>query len=294
MSKTIETVVANIKREKLLSISNLLVMTVTFVVLGLFIEIILYSQTAIKLLEQQAQITVFFKDDVPEAKILELKKQFEGDERILAVNYVSKEDAFNIFKELNKDEPVLLESISANILPASLEIKSKNISSLGSLASEYQSIDGVEEVKYFEDVIERFKYWSNIIYIIGFVTLAILFIISYSVIIVTLRTTINSKGVELEILKLVGASDRYVKVPLIYQGMLFGGFSAFLASLFLILGSIFTRVLGFLGSGLDIYLASVKLDTLVFSVLLSVVLFLSGVFLGYLGSLTAVKKYLQY
>ena len=294
MSKTIETVVANIKREKLLSISNLLVMTVTFVVLGLFIEIILYSQTAIKLLEQQAQITVFFKDDVPEAKILELKKQFEGDERILAVNYVSKEDAFNIFKELNKDEPVLLESISANILPASLEIKSKNISSLGSLASEYQSIDGVEEVKYFEDVIERFKYWSNIIYIIGFVTLAILFIISYSVIIVTLRTTINSKGVELEILKLVGASDRYVKVPLIYQGMLFGGFSAFLASLFLILGSIFTRVLGFLGSGLDIYLASFKLDTLVFSVLLSVVLFLSGVFLGYLGSLTAVKKYLQY
>lgn len=294
MSKTIETVVANIKREKLLSISNLLVMTVTFVVLGLFIEIILYSQTAIKLLEQQAQITVFFKDDVPEAKILELKKQFEGDERILAVNYVSKEDAFNIFKELNKDEPVLLESISANILPASLEIKSKNISSLGSLASEYQSIDGVEEVKYFEDVIERFKYWSNIIYIIGFVTLAILFIISYSVIIVTLRTTINSKGVELEILKLVGASDRYVKVPLIYQGMLFGGFSAFLASLFLILGSIFTRVLGFLGSGLDIYLASFKLDTLVFTVLLSVVLFLSGVFLGYLGSLTAVKKYLQY
>jgi len=294
VSKTIETVVANIKREKLLSISNLLVMTVTFVVLGLFIEIILYSQTAIKLLEQQAQITVFFKDDVPEAKILELKKQFEGDERILAVNYVSKEDAFNIFKELNKDEPVLLESISANILPASLEIKSKNISSLGSLASEYQSIDGVEEVKYFEDVIERFKYWSNIIYIIGFVTLAILFIISYSVIIVTLRTTINSKGVELEILKLVGASDRYVKVPLIYQGMLFGGFSAFLASLFLILGSIFTRVLGFLGSGLDIYLASFKLDTLVFTVLLSVVLFLSGVFLGYLGSLTAVKKYLQY
>ncbi|KKS19613.1 MAG: hypothetical protein UU77_C0043G0006 [candidate division WWE3 bacterium GW2011_GWC1_41_7] len=294
MTKIFENIISTIKKEKLLSISNLLAMTVTFIVLGLFIEVIIYSQTALKMLEQQAQITVFFKDDVPEERIMELRTQFQGDVRILDVNYVSKEDAFEIFKEINKDEPVLLESISANILPASLEVKSKNLSSLDELAEEYQVIDGVEEVKYFEDVIERFRYWSSVIYVVGIVTLFTLFVISYSVIIVTLRTTINNKGIELEILKLVGATDRYVKKPLMYQGIFFGGLSALIASLFLILGSVFTRLLGVFGADPDIYLASLKMDSLVFSVLLSVVLLLSGILLGYLGSLTAVKKYLKY
>ena len=294
MTKIFENIISTIKKEKLLSISNLLAMTVTFIVLGLFIEVIIYSQTALKMLEQQAQITVFFKDDVPEERIMELRTQFQGDVRILDVNYVSKEDAFEIFKEINKDEPVLLESLSANILPASLEVKSKNLSSLDELAEEYQVIDGVEEVKYFEDVIERFRYWSSVIYVVGIVTLFTLFVISYSVIIVTLRTTINNKGIELEILKLVGATDRYVKKPLMYQGIFFGGLSALIASLFLILGSVFTRLLGVFGADPDIYLASLKMDSLVFSVLLSVVLLLSGILLGYLGSLTAVKKYLKY
>ncbi|KKS16116.1 MAG: Efflux ABC transporter, permease protein [candidate division WWE3 bacterium GW2011_GWA1_41_8] len=294
MTKIFENIISTIKKEKLLSISNLLAMTVTFIVLGLFIEVIIYSQTALKMLEQQAQITVFFKDDVPEERIMELRAQFQGDGRILDVTYVSKEDAFEIFKEINKDEPVLLESISANILPASLEVKSKNLSSLDELAEEYQVIDGVEEVKYFEDVIERFRYWSSVIYVVGIVTLFTLFVISYSVIIVTLRTTINNKGIELEILKLVGATDRYVKKPLMYQGIFFGGLSALIASLFLILGSVFTRLLGVFGADPDIYLASLKMDSLVFSVLLSVVLLLSGILLGYLGSLTAVKKYLKY
>ena len=294
MTKIFENIISTIKKEKLLSISNLLAMTVTFIVLGLFIEVIIYSQTALKMLEQQAQITVFFKDDVPEERIMELRAQFQGDGRILDVTYVSKEDAFEIFKEINKDEPVLLESISANILPASLEVKSKNLSSLDELAEEYQVIDGVEEVKYFEDVIERFRYWSSVIYVVGIVTLFTLFVISYSVIIVTLRTTINNKGIELEILKLVGATDRYVKKPLMYQGIFFGGLSALIASLFLILGSVFTRLLGVFGADPDIYLASLKMDSLVFSVLLSVVLLLPGILLGYLGSLTAVKKYLKY
>jgi len=282
------------RRSPYQSMAAVLTMFLTMLLTGLFFLATAGSSLVLQYFESKPQITVFFKDDVPEERIMELRAQFQGDGRILDVTYVSKEDAFEIFKEINKDEPVLLESISANILPASLEVKSKNLSSLDELAEEYQVIDGVEEVKYFEDVIERFRYWSSVIYVVGIVTLFTLFVISYSVIIVTLRTTINNKGIELEILKLVGATDRYVKKPLMYQGIFFGGLSALIASLFLILGSVFTRLLGVFGADPDIYLASLKMDSLVFSVLLSVVLLLSGILLGYLGSLTAVKKYLKY
>jgi cell division transport system permease protein len=290
-----QNVIANIKKEKLLSISNILVMTLTFLILGFFVNLVVYSQTAIRVLEEQVQVTAYFKDDVPEAKIFEYQKKFEGDLRISDVSYVSKEDAFKIFVDINKDEPVLLESISASILPASLEIKAKDIGDLSLIASEVEAMDGVEEVKYFKDVVERFKYWSTVASLIGFVLMAIFLVISYSIILVTFRTTINSKGPEYEILKLVGASDSYVKSPLIYQGVFFGGVSALIAGLVITLTSLFTKVMGLFAGGL--YLAFIygfQINSLVFSLILSILLVVSGILLGYFGSTSAIKKYLKY
>jgi cell division transport system permease protein len=285
----------NIKREKLLSLSNVFVMTLTFILLGLFIQLVVFSQTALRSLEQQAQVTIFFEDAYTEENILKYKDQLEADERIYEVAYVSKEQAFEIFIDLNRDEPILLESISANILPASLEIKTKDISDLSALAIEFTAKEGVEEVRFFEDVVERFRYWSNIIYIVGFSLVAIFFVISYAVVIVTLRTTIHSRGVEWEILKLVGASDYYVKAPLVYQGVFFGSLSALIAGVVLMLFSLSTNFLGFFPDGISIaFLTDLTISNLAFSLLLSLVLVLSGAALGYIGSLTAIKKYLRY
>jgi cell division transport system permease protein len=241
MPKILKNLINNIKKEKLLSVSNIVVMLVTFLILGIFINVIVYSQTALKFLEKQAQITIFFKDDFTEEKILELQTKLKTDPRISEVNYVSKTDAFKIFTDINKNEPVLLESISANILPASLEIRSKNLTNLSQLSGEFNNLEGM---KYFKDVIDKFRYWSSIVYIAGFILLTAFFVISYSVIIATLRTTIHSKGPELEILKLVGATDHYVKNPLILQGVLFGGLSALVAGLII---SIFTTILNISG-----------------------------------------------
>ena len=72
----------NIKRERLLSITNIFVMTMTFFILGIFITVIVISQSILRTLEQQAQVTIFFKDDFSEDRILELKGQLSGDGRI--------------------------------------------------------------------------------------------------------------------------------------------------------------------------------------------------------------------
>ena len=235
MTKSLKNLFANIKREKLMALTNITVMTITFLILGVFISLVFLTQTAIKHLEEQAQVTIFFKDDFSEQNILSMKQKVESDKRVAAVNYVSKNDALKIFMEINKSEPILLESISANILPASLEIKAKNISTLKNLAEEYSKTDGVEEIKYFKDVIDKFSYMTKIIYIAGSSLLAVFLIVSFSVILITIRLTIQSKGTELEILKLVGATDSYVKTPLIYQGVFFGLISAVISSSFLFL-----------------------------------------------------------
>lgn len=278
-----------------MSVAHLLVMSITFLLLGLFIDIVVLSQTAMKYLEEQAQITIFFKDEVTEEKILELKGVIEADERISEVNYVSKEDALRIFKEINKDEPVLLESVSASILPASLELKTKNIGKLEEISNEFETLDGVEEVRFYKDVVTRFKSWSNAIYIVGFLLVVIFFVISYSVIVTALRTTIQGRGTELEIMKLVGAKDRYVKNPFIYQGVFFGVVSSTIASIVvLILGVVISHQEVF-SKGLSFgFIHGLYINPILFSVILSFVLIASGALLGYFGSTKAIKKYLEY
>ena len=295
MPKSWSIFMSNIKKEKLLSVSNILIMTVTFVLLGLLINVVVFSQTALRYLEDQAQVTVFFKDDFNEAKINELKDSLSKDKRVSELVYVSKEDALRIFREINKDEPVLLESVSASILPASLEVRAGKISNLKPLAEELKIIDGVEEVRYFEDVVSRFKFWSTVVYIIGTLLVLVFLVVSYSVVIAALRATINSKGVEFEIMKIVGASDDYVKVPLIHHGVFFGLFSSFIASVLMIILGVVITLTNVFPRGLGIgFLPGVFVAPWVFSIILTFILLLSGFLLGYLGSSAAIKKYLNY
>ncbi len=295
MPKHVKNLLNNIKKEKLLSISNIFIMTVTFLLLGLFITIVAVSQTALRNLERQAQITIFFKDETPETQILERKSEIEKDGRVAVVNYISKEQAFVLFTELNKDEPVLLESVTSSILPASLEVKAKNLTDMSSLVEEYNQIDGVEEVKFYQDVVSRFRSFSVAVYVIGFILVAVFFLISYSIIIATVRTTINSKKVELEILKLVGATDTYVKTPLVFQGTFYGLVSSLISGILLLLITVLVRSLEIIPDKIEIgFLNSLSIDIVIFALAQFFVLLLSGFLLGYFGSSATVKKYLKY
>ena len=295
MDKLWKNLLISIKREKFLSLSTLIIMTITFTVLGFFLSLIVFSQTAVKYLENQAQITIFFKDDFSEKNILSLKEKYEKDKTISNVNYVSKEQALKIFTDLNKNEPILLESISANILPASLEIRAKRLSSLSALATKFEKQDGVEEVRYFKDVIENFRFWSNLYHLIGLGLVLIFATISFSVVIALIRMTINSKGEELEILKLVGATDVYVKRPFIFQAVFFGLVSSILSFIISVVWILSLVGSKFFGDIKTVFiLPVVEVNIFVYLIILGVILVLSGALLGYFGSLTAVKKYLKF
>jgi cell division transport system permease protein len=295
MANTFENLFTNIKREKLLALSNISIMTVTFVLLGILIYVVTLSQTALRYLERQAQVTVFFEDTLSEGEILTLRDSLLGDARILDVTYVSKIDALNIFREMNKDEPILLESISADILPASLEVKTIQVADLSVLAEELSAREGVEDVRFYETVVSKLLFWSNLIYIVGTVLVGLFLVISYSVVLVTLRTTINSKGVELEIMKLVGASDSYVKKPLLYEGVFFGLVSALFSGIVMLVIGFFMNRWGVLSGGLSFFfLPQTSVNPFAFSGMIFGLLIFSGGLLGYLGSFTAVKRYLKY
>ncbi len=297
MDKVLKNISILLKRERLLVVTNILVITLTFLIMGSFITIFTLTQTVLRRLEDQAQITVFFKDDFPAKNILALQNSLKKDERVLDVTYVSKEAAFKIFTDLNKNEPVLLESLTASILPASLEIRATKVGDLAALAGELGKKDGVEEVKFFRDVIENFRRIGLVINIVGAVLVVAFLIISFAVITVALRMTINSKGTELEILKLVGASDNYVQYPLIVQGVFYCLVSSVLATIILVpslLVLLSSSAIADSGLVMFSFVPGLKINVYVYIALLFVLLNLVGIILGYFGSKNAIKKYLKY
>ena len=247
-------------------------------------------------LQKQVQVRIFFKDSFKEEEILNLKAELEKDPRIMEVGYTSKDEAFRIFKDLSKNDPVLQESLTTNILPASLEVRSYDVKDLDNIATEYSTKEYVESIKYLKDIKDRFKYYSGIITIFSLVLFTLFFTVSFGIILSTIRINIFQKKEEIEIMKLVGANDDFIQRPFIHQGLVYSLVGSALASLifaFILIIMFASNTLG-LRDLRDVYIVgNFKIHFIIFVVLLVVVINLFGYLLGRFGSKTAVKTYLN-
>lgn len=308
-NKSMEVLKKNIRREPWLATASILVMVLTFLTLNIFMFSVLGTNVILNYLENRAQVNIYFLDSAGEQKILDIKSNLEKDSRISAIKYVSKAEALKRFTALNKDEPALLESVTSNPLPASLEVKANKITDLQKLSTEFEQIEGVDKVKFYKDVVDTFRKWSNILRVGSFALLFVLALVSIVMVFITIGITINSKGVEIEILKLVGASDKYVKNPLVLQGVFYGVVAAIVSTLLLfvlvpLLSPLINSVLRGIPSG-NSWVTILFWDPLFgqaptilhrFAALLFILLVevIFGTLLGYIASTAAIKKYLKY
>jgi cell division transport system permease protein len=247
-------------------------------------------------LQKQVQVRVFFKDTFSEESILSLKSELEKDSRIMEVGYTSKEDALRIFKDLSKNDPILQESLTSNILPASIEIRAYDVKDLDDIANDFTGREYVDSVKYLKDIKDTFKYYSSIITIVSVILFLLFFIVSFGIILSTIRINIFQKKDEIETMKIVGASDEFIQRPFIHQGVTYAMVGSFLAGLVAFITLILMYVSNSLGLKdiRDVYiLGNIKVHFIVFSIILVLVINLLGFLLGRFGSKAAVDTYLK-
>lgn len=219
----------NIWRDKGISFAAFLVTTLTFLVTTIFVLAALASHIALNYLETRAQLTAFFKPEVEEQEILDLKSRLESARQVVEVTYTSKEEALQIYREDYKDEPALLESISANIFPASLDIRAEQIEDLDNISQILRNDEKVEEVVYFQDIAQNFKGISNLVRKIGLGLIAVFAGITLIIILLAIGMSIHHKREEIEIMRLVGAGKWYIRKPFLIQGALYGVVAVFLS-----------------------------------------------------------------
>lgn len=280
-----------------LSIATIFIMIMVISLITILFIINPISRILIESIEKRVDISVYFKEDVADNDITRIKSEIARAYEVKEVSYISKEEALEIFVDRHKDDPILIESLTEigyNPFLASLSIRTWEPSQYEQItnlleASSFQSL--IDNVDYYQrrPVIEKvFSLTSGINRIVFFFSI-ILAIIAVLISFNSIRIAIHNSSQEISTMKLVGASNSFVRGPFLIQGIIVG-FIAALMTLLITFG---------LSYGFNERIRIITPDINVFSIFVSnfFLLFLiqlaTGIGLGVISSYLAIRKYLK-
>jgi cell division transport system permease protein len=288
----------HIRRSPYQAMAAMLTMFITFLVGGVFFLASMASAAVLGYFEGKPQITVFFTPEAGKPEADALKSKLDSTGKVAGTLYISQEEALTIYQKQNQSDPLLLEMVTADILPASLEVSATDPMYLSELAKVIEGGKGVDEVIYQRDVVDSLLSWTNAIRLVGGVLGLLLVIDSLLIIGTVIAMKIALKREEIQILTLVGASPWAIRAPFIIEGGFYGLIGATIASATLVAVLVWLRpyLLSFLGTipAIEMILANPTSTPFIASALI----FMSGTmfvgfWLGAFGSSLALRRYLK-
>lgn len=227
--RVIKTGFVNFWRNLWLSAAATMVVVITlviFCVLALLFSVTKYSVEAIK---DRVDVSVYFKSGTPETKINDLRQELRNNPKVREAQYVSADQALANFKEKHVNDPLILESLvelADNPLPATIQIKATALEDYPELAQQLNEGPFKSDISKvnFEDnrlLIERLGKVLRIIVSAGIVLVSVFSLIAVLVIFNTITLTIYNRREEVEIMRLVGATNWYIRGPFIIEATLY-------------------------------------------------------------------------
>lgn len=287
--------VNSIKRNSLMSLASVFSIMASLVILGFFLVLTINIQQATANVESELQIQIFLKQDCPAEEKTVIEQALRSNDMISEVSYESKEDALKNFSSSLSNYSSLLSGFNSNNnpMPDSFIIKAKDAQQMSEIKvfAEGLSGSGIEYVKYGEDYVRALTNFNHFANIMSIAVVLILSVISFFLIYNTIKITVFARRKEIGIMKYVGATDSYIRMPFVLEGTALGVVAAVVALLAIRLGYYF--VLGLLGGNALISITS-TLATPSFVIGQLVIFFLIyGVVIGALGSVFAIRKFLD-
>jgi len=287
----------NFKRNGYLSFGATGMMALTLL---LFLGLLAVQFTASQIvasLQEKIDISAYFTPDATEDQILQLKSELQSLGEVASIAYISREQALADFKERHAQDQLIQESLAQldfNPLAASLNIKAKDSAQYASIVqflenNKFRSI--IDKIDFYENkgVIERIQKISGGIRDWGLAATLILAVIAVLVTFNTIRLTIFNQKQEIEIMRLVGASNWHIRGPYLVEGGLYGLFAA-LAAL-----AIFYPAVFFISDKVSSFAPDINLSSYFFGGIAQIFLLVIvlGIFLGVTSSFIAIRKHLK-
>ena len=227
--KSFNSALVAIRRSPYQSILSLLVLILTFFTAYTFSLLTVGSRQVLTFFETQPKVIAFFKLDTEDTTINALAEELRRKAYVKEVTVVSKADALKIYQEENQDNPLLLELVTADILPASVEVSAHNAQDLQDLSQLLQQEGSVEEVDFQEDVMSNLVKWTNALRIFGLFVLIMLVTASFLMIMVTISMKVSNKRSSIKVMKFIGADNRFINQPYLVEGMILAIIASLLA-----------------------------------------------------------------
>lgn len=285
----IQEVFISLRRNNWMSVASIGTVAVSLFIFGMFLMMVMNMNKLAENMESQVQINVYLLDKVDREQARDIEKDLKEIEGVESVGFVTKDEAMERFKDRLGDQKTLLDALDeTNPLPDSFEVTVTNPDLVKTAAEKMEKIDGVECAKYGQDVMEHLFEITRLLRIFGFTLMLVLAFATLFIISNTIRLTVFARRKEIAIMKYVGATDWFIRWPFVMEGMVLGLFGSIIAAM--VLRTAYTAM------------AEKVYDTLAFFPLIpeqpfltyiTIIVVISGMVVGAIGSAVSIKKFLK-
>ncbi|HET6497593.1 MAG TPA: permease-like cell division protein FtsX [Coriobacteriia bacterium] len=289
----------NFRRNWVMSLGAVITVYLSLLLVGVSVASGFVVSDIVRSVEDKVSIQIFLKDGAATEDVEALQAWLLDDAMIESVNYVSKEEALERFREEMAGSPELVENIRENPLPASLDVTLNDSRQVEAMAEKILANETFlkvcdrpdnpeESLKYGQEIIGRLFAFTNVVRMIGGVFVAMLGVVSLIFINNTIRLAIHARRKEIAIMRLVGASNWFIRTPFLLEGLMQSLLGAGLAILTVL------AVRATLLPWVREWLPWLPVDLTPAAMLqLSLLLVLAGAAIGLLGSGLALRRYLR-
>ena len=273
-----------------LSLASILCTTITLILVSVAMISAANIENATKLIEGELSIVVYLNEDLTDEQKENIQTDIKSQKNVSELQYKTKDEWKLEMEEYSETFNTVLNYLDENPLLDSMVVKVKDIEHLKDTANYINGIDGVKTVKYGEGMVDTVISAFDVIEKVVIVVVIALVLVTAFLISNTIKLTIFSRRSEIEIMRLVGASNIAIKLPFIIEGFIIG----IIGSVIPVCVTVYGYVILYSKLGGHIFtnmLILIKPFNFVF--MISIVLVIIGALVGMYGSLKAVRKYLK-
>lgn len=288
----------SLRRNFLMFFTAITTVAITLFIVGFFLIIIYDVQGVLTSVKSQVEVAVYLKDNITDELRTYLENEIKNWDEVSEVVYVSKDAALEKFKLENAGSEILKE-IQGNPLPASFEVRLNSPEKVDQIALRFvtkdgTNVEGVDEVIYGQNYVQKIFSITAIAGSIAFLIIIILLLAAIVLIFNTIRLSIHARRKEIEVMKLVGATNWFVRIPFIFEGF-FEGFVGSLISavmLYFITNYLLIKGEKALADTMHIKDLAILGNTNVMLYMYAGIVII-GSLLGVLSSIFALKRYIR-
>jgi cell division transport system permease protein len=283
--------IKDILDHRFLSVTTIITIAVSVLIAGAFALFLMNANDIMNTWKKGIRVMVYLKPDIPEIKIGELERRIQEMDGVRDVQFISKKEALQRLKNQMKRQPSLLENLKENPLPDAFEIRLKesfqNRNRIEALAERLSSLVQVDDVEYGQIWLGRFMSIINLFRLTGYAMGGLFFLAAVFIVANTIRLVLYSRREEVEIMRLVGATDGFIKAPFYIEGLVQGALGGMigLAVLFVIFLLVSLNV----EQGLTAGLFTIRF----LSPGASCGILVCSMFVGWLGCYLSLKQFLR-